>query len=169
MFTWLADVIDEQGPDMVEKFGKVFQFGILDETDTEVPITIDFKNGKGDIFLGNPRVDSEGKQNVACKVKVTEKDFHKILEGDLGVKKALLTGKIRIEGGVSGMNSAQALVNDFLNPYLIDTWAESQRIEVLKPGAKPSVPGFGFSEFSFEDQFDKSISPSTGTLGINDS
>ena len=57
---------------MVEHFGKVFQFGILDETDTEVPITIDFKNGKGDIFVGNPKVDDEGKQNVACKVKITE-------------------------------------------------------------------------------------------------
>lgn len=114
---------------MVAKFGKVFQFGILDETDTEVPITIDFKNGKGDIFIGNPVEDNDGKQNVACKVKITEKDFHRILDRDLGVKKALLSGKIRIEGGVSGLNAAQALVNDFLNPYLIDTWAESQKIE----------------------------------------
>lgn len=128
MYTWLADVVDEQGPDMVQRFGKVFQFGILDDTDTEVPITIDFKNGKGDIFVGNPS-DEESKQNVACKVKITEKDFHRILDRDLGVKKAILTGKIRIEGGVSGLNAAQALVNDFLNPYLIDTWYESQKIE----------------------------------------
>ena len=61
MYTWLADVVEEQGPDMVQRFGKVFQFGILDETDTEVPITIDFKNGRGDIFVGNPGGDDDGK------------------------------------------------------------------------------------------------------------
>ena len=78
----------------------------MDETDTEVPITIDFKNGKGDIYIGNPRSNDEKNNGVACKIKLHERDFHKVLDQELGVKKALLTGKIRIEGGMSGVNSA---------------------------------------------------------------
>ena len=76
----------------------------MDETDTEVPITIDFKNGKGDIFIGSP-VNAD--DSVTCKIKMAESDFHKVLDQELGVKKALLTGKIRIEGGISGVNSAK--------------------------------------------------------------
>jgi hypothetical protein len=75
----MVDVIDQEGDKMVPKFGKIFQFGILDETDTEVPITIDFKNGKGDIYLGSPKANDD--DNLACKVKLKESDFHKILDG----------------------------------------------------------------------------------------
>ena len=88
MYLYMADIIEEQGESLVERFGKVFQFGILDETDTEVPITIDFKNGQGDIYIGSPK-DSE-EDNVACKIKFKETDFHKVLDSELGVKKAIL-------------------------------------------------------------------------------
>jgi hypothetical protein len=43
------------------------------------------------------------------------------------VTKALLQRKIRIDGGINGVQSANKLVNVFLKPYLIDTWAEAEK------------------------------------------
>ena len=87
---------------------------------------MDFKNGKGDFYLGNPPSDTE---QLACKIKMTEKDFHRLLDSELGVKQAILQRRLKIEGGVSGVNNAYKLLNDFLNPYLFDTWAQNESVE----------------------------------------
>jgi putative sterol carrier protein len=45
---------------------------------------------------------------------MSEKDFHAILDKDIGVKYALMSRRIRIEGGMTGVAAAQKLVNNFL-------------------------------------------------------
>ena len=88
MYAWLGDVFDEQGPKMVEKLGKIYVFGISDEDDIEVPITFDFKNDKGNLYIGYP--GEKDQEAVACKITMSEKDFHRILDAELGTRKALL-------------------------------------------------------------------------------
>lgn len=88
---------------------------------------MDFKNGKGNFYLGNP--PSGSNDALACKIKMTEKDFHRILDSELGVKKAIISRRLKIEGGASGVNNAYKLLNDFLNPYLFDTWGQTEILE----------------------------------------
>ena len=57
---------------------------------------------------------------------MSEEDFHKLLNSELGVTKALMQGRIRVEGGFSGVTSAKGLVADFVMPYLIDTWQDAK-------------------------------------------
>lgn len=122
---YLADAIDQNGSTMVDKFHSIYQFQVTDDHDVEFPFTMDFKNGKGDFYLGNPPAGSDGA--LACKIKMTEKDFHKLLDNEIGVKQAVMQRKLKIEGGVTGVNAAYKLLNEFLNPYLFDTWGEADK------------------------------------------
>ena len=87
IFMYLADAVDDHGDTMVQKFGSIYQFQVTDDQDVEFPFTMDFKNGKGDFYLGNPPSDTE---QLACKIKMTEKDFHRLLDSELGVKQAIM-------------------------------------------------------------------------------
>lgn len=124
IFMYLADAVDQNGEKIVEKFGSIYQFQVTDDQDVEFPFTMDFKNGKGDFYLGNPPPDSDGE--LACKIKMTEKDFHRLLDRELKVKSAIMSRKLKIEGGMSGVSNAYKLLNDFLNPYLFDTWGQTE-------------------------------------------
>lgn len=120
LYMWLCDVVDEQGPNMNKKLGSRYVFKIKDAADVEVPITMDFSNEKGQFYVGKP---TEG---VAAEIYLSEKDFHALLDKEVAVPKALLQGRIRVSGGISGINNAQRLVSTFLKPYVIDTWGEAE-------------------------------------------
>lgn len=116
IYSWIADIVDEHGDKMVDKFNNVYQFGITDSDDLEFPFTFDFKHGKGDFFMGLP---SDVDEEAVCKIMLSEKDFHGLIDKNISVTSALLRRKIRITGGVKGAKAAQRLVNDFVYPYLI--------------------------------------------------
>ena len=120
---------------MVPKFDRVFGFEITDSDDVVVPFTFDFKYGKGEVFLGKiEERDYLKNESLSCTIRMSEKDFHGLLDKNLGVKEALFKSKIRISGGLSGATNAWDLVNNFLKPYMIDTWSESEaeRIELYQ-------------------------------------
>ena len=52
MYTWLRDVVGDQGEKMVPQLNRVFGFEITDAEDEVVPFTFDFKTGKGEFYLG---------------------------------------------------------------------------------------------------------------------
>ena len=89
----------------------------------EVPVTFDFNQKKPSVYLGPP--DGDNEKSIAAKVYMSEPDFHKILDKELGVNNAVLTRKIRIEGGLSGAQNANRLVSDLIKPYIIDTWNQA--------------------------------------------
>lgn len=91
--------MDDEGENLPNLKGKTYQFGITDEDDIEVPVTFDFKSKKPVVYLGPPEGDDKG---ISAKVHMSEPDFHKILDKELGVNNAVLSRRIRIEGGLSG-------------------------------------------------------------------
>lgn len=125
MYVWLCDVVQEQGPNMNKQLGKTYLFRIRDADDVEVPITLDFSGKEGQIFVGSPDQLSKDK-STASEIYLSEKDFHALLDKELSVPQALLKGRIRVGGGMSGLKNAQQLVSSFLKPYMIDTWGEAQ-------------------------------------------
>ena len=74
-----------------------------------MPVTFDFKSKKPTVYLGPPEVGG-----LDAKVYMSEPDFHKIIDKDLGVHKAMLSRRIRIEGGLSGAKAANRLVSDLI-------------------------------------------------------
>ena len=134
MYNWLSEVVEDKGEQMVGKLGKVYMFGIVDKNDKEFPITLDFEDGKGNFYIGDPRepekwnVPEKGeKLKIACKITMSEKDFHGLLDQTLDIRKAIFSRRLKISGGIGGIKEANRLVNEFLKPYMIDTWAEAQR------------------------------------------
>lgn len=99
LFAWICDVVDDEGENLPNLKGKLYQFGITDEDDMEVPVTFDFKSKKPMVYLGQPESADKA---LAAKVYMSEPDFHKILDKELGVNNAVLSRRIRIEGGLSG-------------------------------------------------------------------
>ena len=79
MYNWLSEVVEDKGEQMVGKLGKVYMFGIIDKNDKEFPITLDFEDGKGNFYIGDPRqpqkwnVPEKGENlKIACKITMSE-------------------------------------------------------------------------------------------------
>lgn len=79
MYNWISEVVEDKGEQMVGKLGKLYLFGIIDQNDKEFPITLDFEDGKGNFYIGDPResdkwnVPEKGeKVNIACKITMSE-------------------------------------------------------------------------------------------------
>lgn len=91
--------MDDEGENLPNLKGKIYQFGISDEDDIEVPVTFDFKSQKPMVYLGPPEGSDD---KISAKVYMSEPDFHKILDKELGVNSAVMSRRVRIEGGLSG-------------------------------------------------------------------
>ena len=75
--------------------------------------------------------------NVAAEVSLSEKDFHALLDKDLGASQAIIQGRIKISGGMSGIKNAQKLVSNFIKPYMIDTWSEAEQQKAAEVDSQP--------------------------------
>jgi hypothetical protein len=67
---------------MKKKLNKIYMFGIVDSENKEIPLTLDFKTGKGDFYIGDPKNinPDEIDNTIACKIKMSEKVFHDLLD-----------------------------------------------------------------------------------------
>ena len=61
---------------------------------------MDFTSEKGQFYIG------DSKEEAAAEIILNEKDFHALLDQELGVPKALLNGRIRVSGGINGLKNA---------------------------------------------------------------
>ena len=73
IFLWICDVVDDEGEGLPNLKGKVYQFGIYDDDNEEIPITFDFKSEKPTVYLGLPE-GSDKKLN--SKISMSEPDLY---------------------------------------------------------------------------------------------
>lgn len=127
IFLWICDVVDDEGEGLPNLKGKVYQFGIYDDDNEEIPITFDFKSEKPTVYLGLPE-GSDKKLN--SKISMSEPDLYKILDTELGVPLAIASGRVRIEGGIFGARDAHQLVSELIQPFMINTWTDDKKLEI---------------------------------------
>eukprot|EP00746_Dinoflagellata_sp_MGD_P073300 gnl/MRDRNA2_/MRDRNA2_29757_c0_seq1.p1 gnl/MRDRNA2_/MRDRNA2_29757_c0~~gnl/MRDRNA2_/MRDRNA2_29757_c0_seq1.p1 ORF type:complete len:122 (-),score=26.30 gnl/MRDRNA2_/MRDRNA2_29757_c0_seq1:63-428(-) len=105
VFEMISNAIDKRGSDLVKQTKAVFQFDLKGHGSELIfrEYSVDLKNGRGSCKIG--RTDQ-----ADCIITMHEKDFVSMANGKFDQNKALMSGKMKIQGNAA---LAQKLVPMF--------------------------------------------------------
>ena len=101
----LVDIPSAKREAAVKKTKAIFQFDIKAKDGKTQSFVIDFKNDKGQIFIGTGPVKPD------VTILVSDKDFVDLVSGKLNGQKAFMTGKLKLKGSIMVATSKTTLSN----------------------------------------------------------
>ncbi|WP_018923396.1 SCP2 sterol-binding domain-containing protein [Salsuginibacillus kocurii] len=91
-------------PEKIKGIEKVYQIELTGGNESTLQVI--FANEKVNFIKGI-------QHQPACILKLSEQDFHKLLDGDLNPTAAFMTGKLKIEGEVGEALKLQSIINAY--------------------------------------------------------